>query len=574
MSSWGSLKWLADCLAVRCARGWRYVGVWPGLAWLAAMPRSWNTRASHPSAATASSATASIAPLHPAAGSSIPTDSPRFWSEAYTLRLTGTGLPAAPCFLLPLADGILAAGKAALLLQAYSSWRLAAAAARRSDSFAGSAAPAAGTSGGGGGSPSKRRLSEFGALGFAIAAGRQAEQHPYGVPPPVPAAAEGLVLLASEGPGVPGPEPLHLHQQLVRNLEEQLQEQLALVSDDGRGGGMQTSPPRNAGGAAATAPRSASPTSSRSSDSHVFQREWQAATAACSEHTLLLPAQDALPPLPTVPASAEQLPAAAAATISVFPEHSVAGRGAAEGMAISHSSSSSHGGGSRGGSGSPPSIANRMRAAAAARVAQATSPATEQLPQLMIPPAPLEALAAAAQAVGSPQAVSEAAAEAADQQFDGGAWQQWYARVAAALSQQLHVLDSIRSEGSGTPVSASSVRQPAGTFGVPLGLPRYTSARPSEQLWGRGGAGAAAGGGRSTMLGACAAQQLRPALAAEAPPLDVLLQDSLLRPVRAQVDAAGGALCTALLRHGLLRQVCTVLSLDCRGALGRPVSLS
>ncbi|PRW51046.1 gamma-tubulin complex component 5-like [Chlorella sorokiniana] len=499
-----------------------------------------------------------------ASGASIPTDSPRFWSDAYTLRRTAaTAAPAVPCFLLPLADSILSAGKAALLLNAYSSWRLAAAAARGSAAApaGGSAAPEVFAS------PSKRRLSEYGALGFAIAAGQGPGQHsrpphPYGVPPPAAAAlADSLVAAGSDG-DAPGPEPLLLHQQLLQNLEAQLQEQLAF-------GGSLSSPVKGsaqlltvAGATGATA-AGASPAGSRSSDasssgtsggSHTCHEEWQQACAACEDHTLLLPPEDALPQLPAVPASADRLPAAPLATIAQPPlgldgqppaeppvQQTAAGVAASSGVAQS--------------SNGQPTIGDRMRAAAAARTAQACCTAAAQLSLLIIPPAPLEAMALAAgsraQANGTAAACEAQQAQQA-QQFDGAVWQEWYRRVASSLSQQLQVLDSISAVGSSSSSAATSSRRLAGGYRVPLGLPRYTNASPSEQLWGRSGSPAASS---ASLLGVPGAQPLQPQLAAAAPPLDVVLQHSLLRPVRTQVDAASGALCTALLRHGLLRQL-------------------
>lgn len=497
------------------------------------------------------------------AGADILTDSPRFWSEAYSLRhASGSTAPAAPSFLAPLADSILAAGKAALLLNAYSSWRLAAAAARGSSSAGGSSAQQEAPS------PSKRRLSEYGALGFAIAAGQgpgaqPGAPHPYGVPPPAAAAP------ADSG----GPAPLLLHQQLVRNLEGQLQEQLGF-------GGGSCSPAKGVAGPALMAAAGGSQASSGSSGSHACHEEWQQACAACGDHTLLLPPEDTLPPLPVVPASADRLPAAQLATIQQLPQGldgeaptADAPAGAAEVAAVVGSAGAGAGGGHmRGGSGGQPTIADRMRAAAAARTAQARCTAAAQLPLLIIPPAPLEALAAGAGsggAVDSAAAAPEAAAAAQQaqqaKQFDGAAWQEWYARVASALSHQLQMLDSIGASGSGYRPGS---RQPAGPYGVPLGLPRYSSASPSEQLWCRGSglAGSSAGAGGS--LGAPGAQPLQPELAAAAPPLDVLMQHSLLRPVRAQVDAASGALCTALLRHGLLRQVRARMLLRLAGCRG------
>ena len=529
------------------------------------------------------------------AGVGIPTDSPRFWSEGYTLRTvagtgtaassgacggSGSGVPAAPCFLLPLAHSILAAGKAALLLQAYSSWRLAAAAAAAGHSSA-AGAPAGAVDGGG--SPSKRRLSEYGALGFAIAAGGQQEQqqqHPYGVlQPAAPLPVDSLALLdelapAGGGSEGPGPEPLLLHQQLVRNLEAQLREQLLLSTQE-------TAPQQleleQQEGSAATEDGGASPasgssctssySSSSSGGSHVYRDEWAQASAACGDHALLLlPAPDALPLLAAMPSTPEGLPAAAAATIAPAPPPAAAGWADGCGPAPAGSSNRRKSpANSSSNSSSMPSIAERMRQAGTARVQQAAgTAAADQLALLIIPPAPLEALAAAAAADASGGGTEEAAATeaaaaaaaAAAAQFDSSSWRQWYQRVSASLSQQLQVLDSICAGDNG-----SSRRRQVGSYGVPLRLPCYTGS-PSEQLWGRGAAAASAGtsssggGGLSSLAVATQQrQQLRPELAAGAPPLDVLLQHSLLRPVRAQVEASGGALCSALLRHGLLRQV-------------------
>ena len=206
--------------------------------------------------------------------------------------------------------------------------------------------------------------------------------------------------------------------------------------------------------------------------------------------------------------------------------------------------------------------------------------AAAQLPLLIIPPAPLEALAVEAGsggAAGGAAASRDAAQQAQQaQQFDGAAWQGWYRRVASSLSHQLQVLDSISAGGSSSNSgSTAGSRRLAGGYGVPLGLPRYTNASPSEQLWGRRGSQAgSAGSSGASSWGVAGGQPLQPQLAAEAPPLDVLVQQSLLRPVRAQVDAASSALCTALLRHGLLRQVYWALQRGCwlgggaRAALG------
>lgn len=522
------------------------------------------------------------------AGADIPTDSPRFWSEAYTLRTSssgggaGCGVTAAPCFLLPLAPSILAAGKATLLLQAYSSWRLAAAAAgaawREGPGGSSTALPAAAAAAAGlAESPSKRRLSEYGALGFAIAAGHQEaqRQQPYGVPPPAALQPrDGFALLGEGAQDEPLQEPPQLHQQLLRNLEAQLQQHMELGSD------MQTrqaqsqhqrqlfSQAGKAVSAGAGVEAGADDAgSSQSSDSHTCLQEWQP-SAAGLDHSMLLPDADTLPALVVLPASPEGLPAAQEAVIQAAAEPSPAS-GAANGAehGRAHGSSSS----SRG-RGSVPSMGDRMRQAAAARVRQATCAAAEQLPLLLIPPAPLEAISTAAAAAArdarsggaSPADAAAAAAEpeavaaAATSQFESSSWQQYYQQVSAALAQQLDVLDCLGGGGGG---SGSRQRQLASSYGVPLGLPAY-SGNPSEQLWGRdGGASARAAAGTGTATSPAAPglqvwqQPLQPQLAAEAPPLQVLLQHSLLQPVQAQVEAASSSLCSSLLRHGLLRQV-------------------
>lgn len=365
----------------------------------------------------------------------------------------------------------------------------------------------------------------------------------------------------------PGPEPLLLHQQLLQNLEAQLREQLAF-------GGGGSSPVKLAAqlvltGAAGSAAVAASPvassgnSSSSGGGSHVCHEEWQQACAACSDHTLLLPPEDTLPPLPIVPPSAHQLPAAALATITQSLLELDGGSASAQPVQREATASEASVDAQQSRNGQP-TIADRMRAAAAARTAQATCTAAAQLPLLIIPPAPLEALAVAASS-GAGEDGAAAASDAAQQaqqaqQFDGAAWQEWYRRVASSLSHQLQVLDSIGAGGRSSSSGAGS-RRLVGGYGVPLGLPRYTNASPSEQLWGRDGA---QGDSAAGLLGVPGGQLLQPQLAAAAPPLDVVLQHSLLQPVRIQVDAASGALCTALLRHGLLRQV----RLGSRGQMG------
>jgi hypothetical protein len=355
----------------------------------------------------------------------------------------------------------------------------------------------------------------------------------------------------------------------LRNLEAQLQEQLLLATQEAAPlqqqqlelEQQQSSAAVEDGGASPASGSSGSSSySSGSGGSHVYRDEWAQTSAACGGHALLLlPARDALPPLAAMPSTPEGLPAAAAATIAPAVPPAAAVWADDRGCQPVNSSSRT-----RSANGSMPSIAERMRQAAAARVQQAVgTAAANQLPLLIISPAPLEALAAAAgraEEGGAEVAAatkSAAAAAAVAAQFDSSSWRQWYQQVSASLSQQLQVLDSIGVSGS----SSSGRRRQVGSYGVPLGLPRYTGS-PSEQLWGRGEAGVSAltsgsgdGGLSSLAVAGQQRQQLRPELAAGAAPLDVLLQHSLLRPVRAQVEASGGALCSALLRHGLLRQV-------------------
>ncbi|KAL4854307.1 Gamma-tubulin complex component 6 [Chlorella vulgaris] len=564
-------------------------------------------------------------------GDDIPTDSPRFWSEAYTLRLGSNGgggagggghpVAAAPSFLLPLAPSILAAGKTSLLLHAHSAWRMAAAAAAaRSGGAGGGAAlppPLAAVPAEAAESPSKRRLSEYGALGFAIATGRQGSQEqqlhqPYGMPPSAAAAAlpDSLMLLGGEGEAagvVPGSEPPPLHQQLLHNLEAQLQQHLKVAhssvmphcgspapaqhqhqgphqqqqlfgTTSGADGGAAAAGNATAAAAAAGAAdgEEASGSGSGSSGSRSpcwgLLQEWQPAGALADDYNLLLlPKSDTLPQLLALPASAEGLPAAKEAIIFSCEPDSVLtapvpaaarqgslpgsgsgsncrGSGHGSGEASSSDRSSGIGGDKQADTSSSRgqrelSMAERMQHAAAARVRQATGAALEQLPLLLIPPAPLADLASAAAAAAtgviaaeqsSPGAVEAtdgnggavlAAAEvpgAGGQLFDSSSWQRYYRQVSAALAQQLDVLDCL---GGG--------RQPASSYGV----------------WG-------CGGGSCPNTGLLVQQQpLQPALVVEAPPLQVLLQHSLLQPVQAQVDVCGAALCTALLRHGLMRQL-------------------
>ncbi|KAI3426972.1 hypothetical protein D9Q98_006916 [Chlorella vulgaris] len=576
-------------------------------------------------------------------GDDIPTDSPRFWSDAYTLRLGSSGgaaagggghpVAAAPSFLLPLAPSILAAGKTSLLLHAHSAWRMAAAAAAAGSGGAGGRAallppPLAAVPAEAAESPSKRRLSEYGALGFAIATGRQGSQEqqlhqPYGVPPSAAAAAlpDSLMLLGGEGEAagvVPGSEPPPLHQQLLRNLEAQLQQHLRVAHSSvtphcgspapaqrqhqgqhqpklfrptgGADGGAAAAGAATATAAAAGAANGeeASGSGSGSSGSRSpcwgLLQEWQPAGVLSDDYNpLVLPESDTLPQLLALPASAEGLPAAKQAIIlscepdsvltapvpSAAPQGSLSGSGSGSG---SNCRGSGHGSGEASSSGRSSgnggdkladtsssrgkrelSMAERMHQATAARVRQATGAALEQLPLLLIPPAPLADLAAATGVIAAEQS-SPGAIEASDGNgravlaaaevpgaggplFDSSSWQQYYRQVSAALAQQLDVLDCL-----------SGGRQPASSYGVPLGLPQYRG-RPAEQVWGRSG-------GSCPNTGLLVQQQpLQPALVVEAPPLQVLLQHSLLQPVQAQVDVCGAALCTALLRHGLMRQL-------------------
>ncbi|KAL4444278.1 hypothetical protein ABPG75_012015 [Micractinium tetrahymenae] len=572
-----------------------------------------------------------------APGPEVPTDSPRFWSEAFILRPASTGSlsagaaaavgagapapPAAPSFLAPLAGSILAAGKSSLLLQAYSSWRLAAAAAAPTGAAAvtarqhlassyGGAAPAEGPP-----SPAKRRLSEFGALGFAVAADHWPqqqqpgqEQGPYGVgrahsvPLPTIAAAGAWELLCSSSHGVgdgPSLEPPQLHQKLLEGLEAQLEEKLALAKRLQQQQQLEVQQ-LQAATAAAGGHADGSSTSSTTGSSRIFTGDWQQPAAACGDHALLLPAQDTLPPLPAVPPTPEGLPVASIAIISpAGAEHSNCDDGADEAAAHDARAAAAAGAVSKQGSSSSgssgasrePSIAERMRQAAAARASQASGLAAAQLPLLIIPPAPLEACLAAApdridQATGSSaadmQQAGGPASEAAAAQFDSRSWQEWYRQTAAALSQQLHVLDCLGPLVSGTAGGGSGGgrhrtggrggrrRQPlAGSFGVPLGLATDSCGSACDQLWGRSSSstagrtssGSDGSGGTSKVLSSSGAarqrrEQLR--LAAEAPPLDVLLERSLVHPIQAQVEAAGGALCAVLLRHGLLRQLASM----------------
>lgn len=485
-----------------------------------------------------------------------------------------------------------------LLLQAYSSWRLAAAAAGSAGAAALTARQHLASSLGGDGadegppSPAKRRLSEFGALGFALAAepgrGRQQayQRHaPRGAiahAPPLSAEATAGAQERwgggqDEDDGV-GTEPPQLHRQLLEGLEAQLEEKLASAKQlkqqqqleavmrleaAGYGGGSSGSDASDAG------------------SGRIVCGDWQHAAAASSDHALLLPTQDMLPPLPQVPATPDGLPVASRATISpaavddadspavvaAARQFAGAGAGAADGASGSRRSCSSN-------ASQELPIAERMRQAAGARAAQAAGTAAAQLPFLIIPPAPLEACLAAAsdkqaeRAAGSSAGTLQAEREQAPVgtwpdaavQFDSHSWQEWYQQTAAALSRQLHVIEcpgllvgsSSSRDGPGRR-SGRQHRLPPGSFGVPLGLPTGCSGSACEQLWGEG----SPRGGLGRSRGGDAAQQRRqqPGMAAEAPPLGVLLECSMMQPIQAQVDAVGGALCAALLRRGLLRQV-------------------
>lgn len=568
-------------------------------------------------------------------GPEVPTDSPAFWSEAFALRpasppaLTGgtaavtaaAAPPAAPSFLVPLAASILAAGKSMLLLQAYSSWRLAASGVEPLGATAMAArehpasAPAGPAVDEGPPSPAKRRLSELGALGFAVAAdpARQQQQpgqerRPYGaggggsVPPPALAARAGdwkQQIFGQEGGDDLALDPPQLHRQLLEGLQSQLEEKLALSK---RLHQQQQLEAQQLGAAAACGSHAVGSRGSEAgttSSGRVFRGDWQQPAAACGDHALQLPAQDTLAPLPELPATPDGLPAASLATISPAVAEDADDQEAAATVAPPAGAGavgkrcSSAGCGGSGESGELP-IGERMRQAARARASQAAGAAAAQLPLLIIPPAPLGACLEAApsradRAVDSGGAdPRQAAAEqgpggeavAPAVQFDSASWQAWYQQTAAALSRQLHVLDclgpqvgadsggsrsSSGSGGKGTGQWGGTRKRPlAGSFGVPLGLPTARSGSACDQLWGRASSAGRSGSGApgsnhagSALGSGDAAQQRRdqPGLAAEAPPLGVLLDRSLLQPIQAQVDAAGGALCAVLLRRGLLRQV-------------------
>lgn len=463
-------------------------------------------------------------------------------------------------------------------------------------------------------SPAKRRLSELGALGFALAAdpGQQQQlghgQHTHGAAgghsmTQTTAAGRGGAWLQGHSSQVESDsmdlEPPQLHQQLLEGLQVQLEEKLTVAKRQQQQQLLEAS---QLEAAAANGDAGGSSGSDRSiqGSGRIFCGDWQQPAAACGDHALLLPEQDTLPPLPQLPPTPDGLPAASVATIAPSAAEEV---DAQEPDTAAASSSCAGGTGGNQGSGNCcsgsafqwPTIAERMRRAAGARASQTAGAAAEQLPLLMIPPEPVGACLEAAPdraeraADSSATAMQQAEAEqgpgsepsAVAVQFDSSSWQGWYQRTAAALSQQLHVLDCLgpAASGAGGHSCASSSdskglggrrqRPPTGSFGAPLGLQTSASGSACDQIWGRSsGAGELGGGnagsnraGRAHGSSDAAARQRRqqPRLAAEAPPLGVLLQRSLLQAVQAQVDVAGSTLCAVLLRRGLLRQVKVVL---------------
>jgi hypothetical protein len=58
-------------------------------------------------------------PIHYCADQEVTVASPRFWHKAFGLRVDGRGCVTSPVLLLPLTGGVLAAGKAALLLRSH-----------------------------------------------------------------------------------------------------------------------------------------------------------------------------------------------------------------------------------------------------------------------------------------------------------------------------------------------------------------------------------------------------------------------------------------------------------------------
>eukprot|EP00887_Chlorella_sp_A99_P001169 scaffold14.g1169.t1 len=506
-----------------------------------------------------------------AASASVAVDSPAFWTNAYCLRVRSDGAPAVPSFLAPLADAILAAGKSALLLQAHSAWRRAAAAARVGPSRAVPALPLT-PEAACEGSPSKRRLSELGALGFALAAAPAAALG-YGAPPPTAprpletwgsADLRQLQRLAAPGGGEEAEEEAEhppLYRMLVESLREQLEEAALLTESNQPAAPSQLlgAQPADAAAEAPAAPaagHSERPAAERSGgEGHELLEDWLAATACSSARRLLAP-PDELPPLPPIPAAPEVLPQA---VVQPLPPISSSAEDACDGAA----------GGEHASSHPRSTIGDRMRAAAAARVLQAEAEPADQLPLLLVRPAALESLAEAG-GEGEPRPPPEAwqppastrqgqadgsnAEACAAPDFESGAWAKWYARTAAALSCQLQLVGSSRAAmlpPSLRPATPPPRQRRLTSWGVPLTLPAFESgAGVACQLW-QGPVPVAAAGS----LAAPAPAPLPPRLLREAPPLQALLQRGLLRPVADAAEAAGGRLCAALLRQGLLAQL-------------------
>ena len=512
-------------------------------------------------------------------------DSTGFWTNAFGLRLCADGTtPALPPFLLPLANQILAAGKSALLLQAHAAWRRGAADGAAACAAAGAPSAAAPTRRLDLESPSKRRLSEFGALGYALADGRgrgdgreaAAARAPYApLPPPAPLetwassdvrALQRLATEATEGEEEAA-EPLPLHQHLLRSLREQLEEAAQSPAPTGAASAAAAlavkqaqaqAAPGGVTGAAATAGGISGRSDGGGCDGHgdgasggehEVLAGWLAATA-CDAHRLLLDPPDELPPLPAVPASPPVPPGA----VIQAPTPAFAGCSAGGSVAISGPGPI---GGAEGCLGL--SIGDRMRAASSARVAAAAVEPLDALPQLLVSPAVLPAVELEAaqqqrQAEGGCSATG-ARLHPPSPEFESSVWAQWYERTAAALSTQLQL---IHGGGGGDNNSRQSRRrqrqQQLASCGVPLALePFEPGVSAATQVWRRTAAGTLAAPNTANApdsnLAMAVPLPTPPALASEAPPLGVLLQRALLRPVADAAEAAGGRLCAALLRQ-------------------------
>lgn len=520
-------------------------------------------------------------PFSPAlfADPSVAPASFKFWHSAYRLRLARDGSPAAPSFLQPLADALLAAGKSAVLLRAGAERASPAAAAAGAAGVlwrSGASGSFAGSLGGGGASqnlatllswrsgassllqqlatprpagsgspplarqqqqsrrldsPTKRRLHEISALGFAVATGGEEDAAGPDAGSGGLDGAAGLArgsLLPPEAGSEPGgaeeagQQQPPLHARFVERLQWLLQPAPSTLTAPpaapacAADGGVPAAPASEQADGI-TAPSAGSPSGD---DTYEEEEDWLGAAAACNGHALSLAPEDDLPSLLPLPRSVLQLQAQQAV---IRPEPLPDAAPAAPGC-----SAAGDGGGSSDKdacqaasaqqSSAAASMAQRMRQAVRQRVAQASGEgcALDLLPALLQPPAPLAPLSLAPAAKdgreedgegGGSTLPSEPAAAAPA--FDSSAWAAWYERVSSTLSAQLAAID--------VGVCGSGMQQ-----GGALALGSSALAGCWRPL-------AVRGAQREGQL------RLRPGMCTHARPLDSLLQQSLLWPLQLQV---------------------------------------